>query len=135
MTKTKRDWRKASRQRQTIVGFRATAEERAIIEIDAAQAEMTISAYVRKVLLDAPVPRQSRRPPVEKKELSRLLGLTGKIGGNINQIAHRLNQLNQTGSYASMADSVPAITAVMEEVLTELKTIRADLRKALGYEP
>ena len=34
----------------------------------------TVGSYARRALLNAPVPRQGRRPPIERRELGRLLG-------------------------------------------------------------
>jgi len=33
-----------------------------------------------------------RRPHVERKELARLLGHLGKVGSNLNQLAHAFNR-------------------------------------------
>lgn len=133
MNAKKRDWRTINRQRDKIIGFRATPEEAAIIREDAERAGMTVGAYLRKLALDAPVPRQSRRPPVEKQELARLLGDTGKMGSNLNQIAKRMNQLNLQGDYPGLAAMIPTAYTSIQEMLTHLKSMRIDLRKALNY--
>lgn len=76
------------RQRTRLKAVRFTPDELAALEGAAERAGMSVGAYMRSVLLAAPVPRQSRRPPVEKRALAQLLGHIGKLGSNVNQIAH-----------------------------------------------
>jgi hypothetical protein len=82
-----------------------------------------VGSYCRQVLLGAPAPRQVRRPPVERRELARLLGDVGKIGGLLNQLAKASNQ---------------GLTVYQNEVLTALRgltMVREAILKALGREP
>jgi hypothetical protein len=74
-------------------------------------------------MLEAPAPRQMRRPPIERKELARLLGQLGHVGGNLNQLAKSAN----TGIAPYAAD--------VERVLTELLDVRSAILVALGREP
>jgi hypothetical protein len=75
------------------------------------------------VLLGAPAPRQVRRPPVERKELARLLGELGKIGGNLNQLARAAN----TGVVIDATE--------VSEALAGLGAVRDAILTALGREP
>ena len=79
------------RIRGRILTVRLSAEEYAVIDAAADRAQLATGSYVRQTLLGAPAPRQMRRPTVEKKELARLLGELGKIGGNLNQLAKAVN--------------------------------------------
>lgn len=79
------------RARASHLTIRLTEAERAEIDAAAARGGLTAGSYARQVLLAAPPPRQVRRPPIERKELARLLGEFGHIGSNINQIARVLN--------------------------------------------
>jgi hypothetical protein len=79
------------RVRNHVLPIRLSDEEHAVIEDAAARSGLMIGSYARQVLLGAPAPRQVRRPPIERKELGRLLGELGKIGGNLNQIAKAMN--------------------------------------------
>jgi hypothetical protein len=83
------------RVRTAHLTIRLTPEERAAIDDAADRAGLTPGSYARQVLLGAPAPRQVRRPPVEKRELARLLGQLGHIGGNLNQIARAANSDEQ----------------------------------------
>ena len=67
------------RARDRHITIRLTADERARIDADAERAGLTSGSYARRTLLGADTPRQIRRPPVERKELARLLGELGHI--------------------------------------------------------
>jgi hypothetical protein len=84
------------------------------------QAGLAAASYARQVLLDAPAPRQVRRPPVERKELARLLGEIGRVGNNLNQLAHTAN----TGEPTDRRDLLV--------VLQSLVDVRNAILEALG---
>ena len=111
------------RVRDRVLPIRLSAEERAAIEAAAEKAGLATGSYGRQVLLSAPAPRQVRRPPVERRELARLLGEVGKLGSNLNQIAKavHMGQLVYTGELDS------ALAGVLE--------VRAAILRALGREP
>lgn len=71
-----------------------TEAEAADIDTRAQASGLTVSGYLRALAFgkDTPQPRAARRPPIEKQELVRLQYELRKIGGNLNQIAHHLNQ-------------------------------------------
>jgi hypothetical protein len=79
------------RARTTHLTIRLTPDERATIDGAADRAGLTPGSHARQVLLGAPAPRQVRRPPVERRELARLLGEIGRVGSNLNQIAKAAN--------------------------------------------
>jgi hypothetical protein len=79
------------RVRKRILTIRLSDEEYAAIDQAAERAGLVVGSYARSVLLGAPAPRQVRRPPVERRELVRLLGELGKVGSNLNQLAHMAN--------------------------------------------
>jgi hypothetical protein len=111
------------RVRDRILTIRLSAEERAAVDEAAERAGLVIGSYARQVLLGAPAPRQVRRPPVERKELARLLGQLGHIGGNINQLARAANT-NVCVDGRELSEALASIDAMREVVL-----------KALGREP
>ncbi len=105
------------RQRTRLKAIRLTPDELAAIETAAERAGMTVGAYMRSVVLAAPVPRQSRRPPVERRALAQLLGQIGKLGSNINQLAKygNLGRLIEDRHLAEAAADIAALrTAVMD---------------------
>jgi hypothetical protein len=111
------------RRRTAHLTIRLTPEERAAIDATAERAGLTAGSFARQSLLEGPVPRQVRRPPIERRELARLLGELGHIGGNINQLAHRSN----TGQ--------PVAGREIAEALTGLREMRDAVLSALGRAP
>jgi hypothetical protein len=82
------------RQRSKLAALPCTAAERGEIEARAERAGLSVAGYLRVLVFgqDTPQPRAARRPALESAELTRLRYELRKIGGNLNQIAHRLNQ-------------------------------------------
>ncbi len=111
------------RARAAHLTFRLTKEERAAVDAAAERAGLTAGSFARQAMLGAPAPRQVRRPPVERKELARLLGELGKIGSNLNQIARAVN----TGVFTDSAGLVQA--------LADLKPVRDALLRLLRRAP
>ena len=62
-----------------------------------------------------------RRPPVELGELARVLGAIGRVGSNINQLAH---VANATGALPQCQE----LAAIRADVMA----MRAALMRALG---
>jgi len=81
------------------------------------------SAFVLNILLGLPLPER-RHPDVDTQLLAKVLAELGKIGSNINQIAHHLNA-GRPGDV--MEGSVDA-------AMNELLEWRMALMQALGYE-
>jgi hypothetical protein len=66
-------------------------------------------------------PRAVRRPPIERKELARLLGHLGKVGSNLNQLAYAFNSRGRVPALAEL-------TAMRQQV----GELRNALMAALG---
>lgn len=111
------------RQRQKALRLRLTDDEQATIADAAERAGLSLASYARQALLAAPPPRQVRRPPVEKVELARLVAHIGKIGSNLNQLAH-------IGNAGGVVDGV-----ALAAELGELALVRAAIYAALGRDP
>jgi hypothetical protein len=113
------------RERQEGIRLRVNEAEKADIQARAEKAGLSVSGYLRAVAFgsDTHQPRAARRPPAEKATLAKLLGELGKIGSNLNQIAHRLNQGR---------DLEPAF---LNEICAELRETNRALLDALGKEP
>ena len=112
------------RERKRIIGVRVTDDEMAEITAEAERSGLTVASYARSVLLSAPAPRARRRPSIEAEALGRLLGDLGKVGSNLNQIAHHMN--------AGRNEVSPA---AMEAALSEVADIRAAILEAMGRKP
>ena len=107
------------RQRTRLKAIRLSPDELAAIETAAERAGMTVGAYMRSVVLAAPVPRQSRRPPVERRALAQLLGQIGKLGSNVNQLAKygNLGRLIEDRHLAEAAADIAALRAAVMDAL------------------
>ncbi|MBR0967086.1 hypothetical protein JQ554_28110 [Bradyrhizobium diazoefficiens] len=114
--------RKAAEDPKTsFISVRCTAQERTAIDASATKAGLSIGAYLRVLALGSAGPRAVRRPPIERKELARILGHLGKVGSNLNQLAHAFNQSGRTPALSELV--------TMREQVMEL---RDALMKALG---
>jgi hypothetical protein len=113
--------RSEKRQRTVLRPARFTPEEAARFDAKAAPYGGA-SAFIRYLALDHPLPRSK----VELQMLSKVLAEIGKIGSNINQIAHRYN----------MAEGRPSgnIEGALEAALNELLEWRMALMQAIGAE-
>jgi hypothetical protein len=107
--------------RKHFIAVRCTAQEHGAIGEAAARAGLSVGAFLRAQALGQPGPRSVRRPPVERKELARLLGHLGKLGSNVNQIARVANTTRSLPSWSELA-----------EIRHEVSQMRAALMKALG---
>ena len=94
--KTMAPWRGRRRvedaRTRLIPAIRCTEQERAAIKAAADKAGLSVGAFLRASAIGKAGPRSVRRPPVERKELARLLGHLGKVGSNLNQLAHAFNR-------------------------------------------
>ena len=119
-TKSRRGSEK--RKKTLLVTSRYDEEEFAELSEAASRAGITLASYQRVQSLSKPKTRSTRRAPIERELLAKVLGQLGKIGSNLNQIAHQAHLGRD----------------VSEEVLSELPGLRMAvpaLLKALGREP
>jgi mobilization protein NikA len=122
--KSRAPWRgrkRVSDAKNSFISVRCTAEERSKIDEAARRAGLSIGAYLRSLALGSAGPRAVRRPPIERKELARLLGHLGKVGSNLNQLAHAFNR---NGRVPGLAE----LTAMRQQI----GELRDALIKALG---
>jgi hypothetical protein len=117
----RRGRKRVSDAKTSFISVRCTAKERSKIDEAARQAGLSIGAYVRALALGDAGPRAVRRPPIERKELARLLGHLGKVGSNLNQLAHAFNRDGR----------VPAL-AELNLIRRYVVELRDALMKALG---
>lgn len=113
--------RRVDDAKNSFISVRCTAKERAAIDEAATRAGLSIGAFLRALALGSAGPRAVRRPPVERKELARLLGHLGKVGSNLNQLAHAFNRERQ-------APALAELTAIRKQV----GELRDALMAALG---
>ena len=107
------------RQRRHRRTIRFDDTELARVEGDAERAGLMFGSYARQVLLGAPGARQVRRPPVERKELARLLGELGHVGSNLNQLAHHANA-GRPITRRDIGDALLKLSIVRDAILVAL---------------
>lgn len=110
--------------KRRFIGVRCTDGELSAIDAAADRAGLSIGAFARAVLLGSPEPRARRRPPVEVREIARLFGEIGKIGSNVNQLAH----------HANAARALPKLSE-LRSINFYLMEMHDALMRALGREP
>lgn len=118
---TPRRMRVKDARTRLIPPIRCTEQERTAIKAAADQAGLSVGAFLRALALGDAGPRAVRRPPIERKELARLLGHLGKVGSNINQLAHGFNR-------DRILPGFPELLAIREDI----RQLRDALMKALG---
>jgi hypothetical protein len=116
--------RKVADPKSKAFPIRFTPQQLEELKEKADVAGMSFGAYARTVLLGSPGPRAVRKHPVQKAELARLLGEIGKVGSNVNQIAHAFNS-------AGRLPRAPELAAIGADIAA----MRAALMTALGREP
>lgn len=109
------------RTKQCLVRF--TDEEFSAASAKADTSGMTLAAFVRTATLGSPGLRAKHRPHPDTKLLLQVLGQQSRIGGNVNQIAKKLN------SY--QIAQIPEIRQAIQAYLD----IRNAIYNALGMTP
>jgi len=108
------------RQREKIISVRVYDNERLKIEANAASIDLCASAYLRMLGTGQRRAQERRRPHPDMKEVGRLLGECGRIGGNIHQLLR----------HANFGD--PLSSAELEAAGKEARALFAAVFKALG---
>jgi hypothetical protein len=103
-------------ERRTV---RFTPSEAASVDAEAERAGLMFGSYVRLALLGARSTRQVRRPPVERRELARLLGELGHVGANLNQLAHHAN-VGRPITRRDITDALDKLAVVRDAILAAL---------------
>ena len=109
--------------RTRLLGARFTEAEATRHEAAAAAAGITVSDLIRAALDGTPPPRRRARPSPDTVELARVMGAVGRIGSNVNQLAHVAN----TGGW-------PDSRAIAEAV-ADIQWMRHHVMLALGVTP
>ena len=104
----------------SFISVRCTAKERSQIDEAARAAGLSVGAYLRVLALGKTGPRAVRRPPVERKELARLLGHLGKVGSNLNQLAHAFNRDRRVPGLAELNDIRGYVAGMRDALMAAL---------------
>lgn len=113
--------RKLADARGKFVAVRCTSAEYAALQIAAARSGLSVGAFLRAVGLGIPGPRAVHRAPAGREELARILGQLGKLGSNVNQLAHAANAAGAELTHREL-----------NQIGDEVRTMRTAVLKALG---
>lgn len=95
-------------------------DETEFAELDeaASRAGLTRASYQRVQSLSEPKTRSTRRAPIDRELLAKVLGQLGKIGSNLNQLAHaaHLDQAGLAEIRAAIAE-IRALVPMIHEAL------------------
>ena len=117
-----RPQKESDMKREHRVTIRLTDTEFSIIENTAEQADMTISEYMRKQIMEGQV-NTKFEIVADVKEIKKLIGELGKIGSNLNQIARYLNEYG-----------VPynALSGEVRAAIADLAALKYEVLKKVG---
>ena len=110
------------RKKFRMVTTRYDLEEFALIQEAASRAGLTAASFQRVQSLAAPKTRSTRRAPVDREMLAKVLGQLGKVGGNLNKLTIRAN----LGL---------GVSSEIQGELAALRGLRSLLMEALGRKP
>ena len=110
--------RRGSETRKKTIPVTSRYDEAEFAELDeaASRAGLTRASFQRVQSLAKPKTRSTRRAPIERELMARVLGQLGKIGSNLNQLAHAAHLDNaQTGEVmATVAELRGLLPPIME---------------------
>ena len=118
-----------NRQKGFVIGVRVSDTEQAELKINAEAAGLSVPSFIRsKVLAEIQTASRPAPPSIDRKLLSQLLGQLGKVGSNINQIAHKLNE---GGSVVAprITGAIDDFEVLRDEILKALKATDAIQRR------
>jgi hypothetical protein len=109
-----------TRRMQPRIIFRADAELRDKIRMDAAAQGLTVGSYMRWLAGDPRRTRSLRRALPDEKLLMQIKGEVGRVGGNIHQLL-RLANRGEIVFTEELADAAKAAREFLEYALELLK--------------
>src|SRR5271157_1673827 len=112
------------RQRNKITPIRWASDEFNKVAAKADKAGMAFGAFIRALSLGEAGPRARRSRPINDQILVKVIGLHGKYGSNLNQIAYKLN-----------ANAQDALASDFEGALREWAELRNLMFEAFEMEP
>ena len=110
----------AGEAKDEFIGLRVTAADLDRINEKAQEAGLKIGGYLRALALGSAGPRAVKRPRVEREQLARILGETGKMRSNWNQLAKWANTEKSPASLAELAQIRADIALMREAVMKAL---------------
>lgn len=117
---------KTTKSRGKYLGFWATPDLYQQVKDDALRTGLSLSDYQRELLSGAPVPRQHRAPSAARLEISKFIGMLGRLSSNMNQLAKQANIAAKRGKWEALP-TAEAISELVLETQGMLETVQQDL--------
>jgi hypothetical protein len=108
-----------TRKKSFVVTSRYDVDEFTELDDAASRAGLSRASYQRVQSLAEPKTRSTRRAPIERELLARVLGQLGKAGSNLNQVARAVNM-------SGVED------AEVRAVVVEVRQAAQEVMRALG---
>ena len=116
-----------------------TPAQKAAINAAAADARLSVAAFICLRTLDTSGPRVHRRATVEVQELARMRGEMSKRGGNLNQCGKNTNIIRRLAGEGASRDRLTEMVAEMLDLyrtaIAEHRATCAELERAMGLRP
>lgn len=106
--------------RHRFVAVRCSDAEYARLTAAAAQAGLSVGAWLRSLAIGSAGPRARRQSRAGQAELARVLGLIGNYGSNLNQLARVANTSGELPTEAALIEIAEHVRAMRDEVMKAL---------------
>lgn len=112
----------SQKRRQLRVSIGLEPADLDTVDARAEAAGLSRAAYIRAAVLGHPGIRAVPRPHVEKSLLGQAVGQLGRIGNNLNQLAHQAN----AGRVLAPVELEPVLAEVRDTVAAVMKALGRD---------
>lgn len=102
------------RKRDALISYRPPAALREEFHRRVETSGLSVGAFITRAVFGQTLPRQSRRPPVEKEMLARLLGNVAAIRDRLEEIARAAKADDAAAVEAARHDIAAIRAAIME---------------------
>ena len=123
--------RSEKRKRTSYIRARVTPEEHANFQERCSSRGFSEADFIRLRCLDLPPLRKRRKRSLNEVALADALGQLGKVGGNLNQIAHALNIIKMKSGDPQALASLEGLEHQLAKLLGEHEQTLSLIRKAL----
>lgn len=120
-----------AKSRGKYLGFWASSDLYQQVKDDALRTGLSLSDYQRELLSGAPVPRQYRAPNAARLEISKFIGVLGKLASNMNQLAKQANIAAKRGKWEALptAEAIAGLVLETQEMLSDVQQDLQSLAK------
>jgi len=110
-----------NRKRSSPISYRPPEVLRGELLARQLKSGLSMNAFITEAIFERPAPRQTRRPPIEKAELAKLLALAACIRDKLDALQND--------------PSIPEHDDRLDQALDDLNMLRSAIFSALGRKP